>query len=645
MRRALLVLLCLLIGVGLFPAAASAAPTVPVPTGLTVVATSSGTVRLSWSPVKDAIRYDVYWGNDPAYLDVIATTTSPAWTNEGASSVLPTETLYFGVRAITRRSSSEISPLVSVVMPPAVPSGVTAEVVQPNQVRLTWGFVPEGTTFRVSELTDDRAEQPSQVLSTDDRGALVATLADSSYVFRVRAVWDGVESLVYAEVAVTTPPRWETQVAYDGKVSVLDSGPQTLEFGVYPGFSSGGGQPLGDVQLIVDGQDVGTQGIDPALNRARFDVQLVPGAHDFTVRYLGDDGYLPSESTGTIYVSDPVPDYLVETLATASVVDAAIADVTCDLRADLVTVADVTTGDGSTGRTTRVSTQPARADGSLGDTLGVNVTTVYSPTDVAVGDLTGDGCADVVVAAGDVVILTGSASGLRTPTKLKGLPTAGAVSIADLTGDSVADLLVSTTDGQLLLPGTGRGTFGKARTLLDGQFGGTVAVADLDGNALADLIELRDGVLTAYRQTTPGTFTAAWTRSTSGGYELAVADVDGDGRSDVLVSGDVTQLFSGADGSVTQPPLENGYSTHVELGDLDSDGDVDLVKVEGYGGRPQAAITTAGEPAAWQDLTTDPFTYSYGTRGVVVGDLGSDGTTEIVALDFDTTSVLRPVSG
>ena len=110
MRRGVLVLLCFLLGVGLFPTVAAAATAVPAPTGLTVVATSSGTVRLSWDPVKDAVRYDVYWGNDPAYLDVIATATSPSWTNEGASSVLPTETLYFGVRAITRRSSSEISP-------------------------------------------------------------------------------------------------------------------------------------------------------------------------------------------------------------------------------------------------------------------------------------------------------------------------------------------------------------------------------------------------------------------------------------------------------------------------------------------------------------------------------------------------------
>jgi len=643
-RRPVLVLLCLLLGIGLFPPAAAAAATVPAPSGLAVVATSSGTVRLSWGPVKDAVRYDVYWGNDPAYLDVIATTTSPSWTNEGASSVLPSETLYFGVRAITRRSSSGISPLVSVDMPPDVPSNVAAEVVQPNQVRLTWGYLPAGTTVVVSELVDGGAEQPSQVLSADDRSALVTTRADSSYVFRVRAVRDGIESLGYGEAAVTTSPRWETQVAYVADVAPVDSGPQTLEFGVYPGSSAGGGQPLGDVQLTLDGQDIGTEAIDPQVNRAVFDVDLAPGAYDYSVRYVGDDGYLPSESAGTIYVSDPVPDYRVETLTTASVIDAAVGDVTCDRRADLVTVADVTTGAGSTGRTTRVGTQSVRANGSLGDAVGVNVTTTNSPTDVAVRDVTGDGCADVVVAAGDVVVLTGSASGPRSVTKLKGLPSASAVSIADLTGDNVADLLVTSNGGQLLVPGTGRGTFGKARTLLGGQFGGTVAVADLDGSALRDLVEVRDGVLTAYRQTTSGAFTAAWTRPASG-LDLAVADVDGDGRSDVLVSGDATQLFSGADGSVTQPALEYGYSTYVELGDLDSDGDADLVKVDGYGQRPEVSIATDGRPAAWQQLTTDPFTYWYGTRGVVVGDLGSDGTTEIVALDFDTTSVLRPVTG
>lgn len=45
--------------------------------------------------------------------------------------------------------------------------------------------------------------------------------------------------------------------------------------------------------------------------------------------------------------------------------------------------------------------------------------------------------------------------------------------------------------------------------------------------------------------------------------------------------------------------------------------------------------------AAWSDGRTDPWVYTFGQRGLVLGDLGSDGSMEVVALDYDMTRIMR----
>jgi hypothetical protein len=114
---------------------------------------------------------------------------------------------------------------------------------------------------------------------------------------------------------------------------------------------------------------------------------------------------------------------------------------------------------------------------------------------LAVGDLNGDGRKDIAVSAGariEVFLQNVAPAGTFSgPTIVSSASTGGAVAIGDLNGDHVADIAMNTAQGVTLLlqNGSAPGSY-RAVPLGTGATAGSrfIYIADLDGDGLNDLI-------------------------------------------------------------------------------------------------------------------------------------------------------------
>ena len=180
---------------------------------------------------------------------------------------------------------------------------------------------------------------------------------------------------------------------------------------------------------------------------------------------------------------------------------------------------------------------------------------------VAVADVNGDGKPDLLVAnycvssnncaEGSVGVLLGRGDGTFQPAVAysSGGSTTASLAVADLNGDGKPDLVVASQSGSVgALLGIGDGTFQPVVTYsAGGAVSVSVAVADVNGDGKPDLLVANQcdtgvgncknpsvGVLLG---TGDGTFQAATTYAALDGLDsLAVADVNGDGKPDLLVT-------------------------------------------------------------------------------------------------------------
>jgi hypothetical protein len=245
-------------------------------------------------------------------------------------------------------------------------------------------------------------------------------------------------------------------------------------------------------------------------------------------------------------------------------------------------------------------------DGTFQPVVTYNSGGLYDSS-VVVADVNGDGKPDLVVAnaftnpnntAGIVGVLLGNGDGTfqTAVTHVSGGINTVSVAVADVNGDGKPDIVAAnvSSDTVSVLLGKGDGTFQTAVAYGPGGYNPeSVAVADVNGDGKPDLIVANysgepccaNGGVGVLLGNGDGTFQTAVAYG-SGGNEaesVAVADVNGDGKPDVVVAnfsgGTVGVLLGNGDGTFqTAVALgSGGESTSVAVADLNGDGKPDLV--------------------------------------------------------------------
>jgi hypothetical protein len=305
----------------------------------------------------------------------------------------------------------------------------------------------------------------------------------------------------------------------------------------------------------------------------------------------------------------------------------------------------------------------------------------FSAESVAVADVNGDGEPDLLVANtcvsdgacvdGSVGVLLGNGDGTFQAAVSYGANGTGAASVAvrDVNGDGKPDLFVANAcgnngdDGCIgtlgVLLGNGNGTFRAAVNYGSGAYEpDLVAVKDVDGDGKPDLVVASrcdnvgncNGVVGVLLGNGDGTFKPVVTYG-SGGYEaqsVAVADVNGDGKPDLVVanacadsnctSGGVVDVLLGNGDGTFQAAMSYGSggqdAESVGVADLDGDGKPDLVVANGDG---SVAVLSGNGDGTFQAATT----YGSGGTGatsVAVADVNGDGKLDLVVANSCASS-------
>src|SRR5712692_748597 len=162
---------------------------------------------------------------------------------------------------------------------------------------------------------------------------------------------------------------------------------------------------------------------------------------------------------------------------------------------------------------------------------------------VAIGDLNGDGRPDVAVATrstGDpvndrsvFVFLQTSSGTLAPPVRYSTGVDARGIAIGDLNGDGRADLAVCGNAGVAVLRQKPDGTLSAADFIATGQDADSVAIGDLNGDGRADLAVSHSGEpqISVMYQTATGALAPPrrYSVPSAGFDQIAIGDITGDG--------------------------------------------------------------------------------------------------------------------
>ena len=301
----------------------------------------------------------------------------------------------------------------------------------------------------------------------------------------------------------------------------------------------------------------------------------------------------------------------------------------------------------------------------------------------AMGDLNGDGLADLVMAnectsssscSGSVGVLLSNGDGsFQVPVSYSTIGAdASSVALADVNGDGHLDILVAnqcasasncSSSSVVVLLGNGDGTFqpGVAYSVA-GSNSFSIVVADLNGDGKLDLAVAQQcssnnncnaGSVSVLLGNGDGTFQSSVSYNSGGLYAfgVAVADLNGDGHPDLVVSnyclsnsnctyGTVNVLLGNGDGTFQSAVSYNSggfYSISVTVADLNGDGKADLIVANLCNSNNNCNLGSMSVLLGNGDGTFQAASsYSAGGRSAyseVVADVNGDGKLDVIVAD------------
>jgi hypothetical protein len=282
------------------------------------------------------------------------------------------------------------------------------------------------------------------------------------------------------------------------------------------------------------------------------------------------------------------------------------------------------------------------------------------PEEVVVGDFNSDGLPDLAVTVRDgqgISIFLADGRGGFSTGHIPGIRYPAGLLVGDFNRDGNLDLAFGNLydrQGIFIAPGNGAGGFGDPIRFADG-YGRPVGIGDFSGNGSKDLALAKINGILLFMENPAGGFTSPEIsdvryRPTS----VVIADFNGDGIRDLTVgtdySSEVHLLLGQATGgfALSSSVGVGGPVRSLAVADLDSDGRPDLVVARGRGSCPTpigvpvcpgpaiVILLSGGEEfeiAKEIPLEKDPAT-------VAVADFNGDGRMDVAVIDPASDRVL-----
>jgi Domain of unknown function DUF11/FG-GAP-like repeat len=331
----------------------------------------------------------------------------------------------------------------------------------------------------------------------------------------------------------------------------------------------------------------------------------------------------------------------------------AIGDVTGDGRADVV----LTTGFYfDPANDDRVWVFAQTDGGSLAAPVSYATGSTATPSSVDVGDVTGDGRADVVVGLDGtgVQVYAQLADGTLGGPSLHATTNGDLVRLGQLDGDGRLDVAAVGwgTNTVSVFLNDGAGGF-QAPVQYAAQHAGyeDLEVDDVTGDGRHDLVVMSGQLyavpnVSVLAQGAAGGFGPAaeyrvGTNVLTNG--IGVGDVTGDGRADVVASyggnrpsSNIAVFRQSEAGTLESPVAYASYDIPepVEVADVDLDGGADVVTLHGGWSRAGVYAQFAGRLTA-EDLYEIPYASHYSPHGLAVGDVSGEGSPDLVLADYN----------